>query len=62
MQEFGRILEEFKKRGGVVMSNTPVEKKKPLCPLNINCKKVNTSMCDMNCLDQEVKRAKGIED
>jgi len=56
MQEFGRILEEFKRRGGVVLS------KKVLCPLNFSCKKANTPKCDMNCLNPQVERARRTED
>ncbi|MDO8341280.1 MAG: hypothetical protein Q7T59_04870 [Candidatus Woesebacteria bacterium] len=63
MQEFGRILEEFKRRGGVVLSDKQGEiNKNVLCPLNFSCKKANTPKCDMNCLNQQVERARRTED
>ncbi|AKM83343.1 hypothetical protein A2422_00650 [Candidatus Woesebacteria bacterium RIFOXYC1_FULL_31_51] len=62
MQEFGRILEEFKRRGGVVLSNKRDVNKKVLCPLNFSCKKANTPKCDMNCLNPQVERARRTED
>jgi hypothetical protein len=62
MQEFGRILDEFRKKGGIVLSDTQDVNKKVTCPLNFSCKKVNTPRCDMRCLSQQVERVRRTED
>ena len=62
MLELGRILDEFKKKGGQVLMEIPEVQKKVSCPLNSSCKKINTERCDMGCLKLYTQIARVIED
>lgn len=58
MQELGRILKEFKKKGGVVLSNTPKPINVNNCPRYRNCEDINTIVCDKDCLAEQLERVK----